>query len=125
MKKTGLNYQDKDRRKRSDIWARMFVVFNVVSWVMIALILIVTERAKPEFESCFDRWYGLDIRTWWDLEFVNYLLWITMAGTLVSSIGLILGGIRARRRDDQSRFGIILMGMTSLIGTGGVVFFLL
>lgn len=124
MKRALLN-NNQDRRKRTDIWARILGLFNVLSWAVVALILIVTERAKPEFECCFDRWYGLDIRTWWDLKYVNYLLWITMAGTIASSIGLILGALRARRRDDQSRFGIMLMGITSLIGTGGVVLFLL
>ncbi len=114
-----------DRRGRRDVWTRLLTIFNVLSWVVIALILILTERAKPEFESFFDRIYRLDIRTWWDIEFVKYLFWLAFAGSIMSSIGLILSVTRGRRQEDTSRFGLLLMGLLSVIGLGGVVFFLL
>ena len=115
----------KERRGKKDVWTRLLTLFNVLSWVVIVLILIVTERAKPEFESFFDRFYRLDIRTWWDIEFVRYLFWLAFAGSIMSSIGLLLSVTRARRRDDAGRFGLLLMGLFSVLGLGGIVFFLL
>lgn len=69
---------------------------------MMVLIFVVAERAKPQFESYFDRAYRLNIRNCWDVEFVYSLLWITMIGVLVSTTGLILSIFRARRREDSS-----------------------
>jgi len=123
--KTVQNMNKIDRRGRRDVWTRLLTIFNVLSWVVIALILILTERAKPEFESFFDRIYRLDIRTWWDIEFVKYLFWLAFAGSIMSSIGLILSVTRGRRQEDTSRLGLLLMGLLSVIGLGGVVFFLL
>lgn len=123
--KTAQKNNKTDRRGRRDVWTRLLTLFNVLSWVVIVLILIVTERAKPEFESFFDRFYRLDVRTWWDIEFVKYLFWLAFAGSIMSSVGLILSVARARRREDSSRFGLLLMGMLSVLGLGGVVFFLL
>ena len=115
----------KDRRGRRDVWTRLLTLFNALSWVVIVLILILTERAKPEFESFFDRFYRLDIRTWWDIEFVRYLFWLAFAGSIMSSVGLMLSVTRGRRRDDASRSGLMLMGLFSVLGLGGIVFFLL
>lgn len=125
MKKSERSHNIKDRRGGADLPTRILAVLNVLAWVVVVLILVVAERAKPQFESFFDRVYRLDVRTSWDLEFVQYLLWITMAGSVVGSIGLILGVVRARRRDDSSRIGLVVMGGLSLAGICGVVFFLL
>ena len=123
--KTVQNNNTTDRRGRRDLWTRLLTLFNLLSWVIIALILIITERAKPEFESFFDRVYRLDIRTWWDIEFVKYLFWLAFAGSIMSSVGLILSVTRGRRQEDTSRLGLLLMGLLSVVGLGGVVFFLL
>ena len=113
-----------DRRVGRDFLARVLAVFNLLSWGVVVLILVVAERAKPQFESFFDRWYHLDVRTGWDFEFVQYLLWITLAGTVVCSIGLVLGVFRARRKDDSTGIGLVIMGLVSLAGICGIVFFL-
>ena len=125
MKRSENFHNIKDRRGGVDFLARVLAVFNVLAWVVVVLILVVAERAKPQFESFFDRFYNLDVRTSWDLEFVQYLLWITMAGIVAGSLGLILGVVRARRRTDSSRFGLVIMGLLSLAGICGIVFFLL
>ncbi len=124
MKTAQLNNRT-DRRGKKDVWTRLLAFFNVLSWGIIALILIVTERAKPEFVSFFDKFYELELRTWWDVEFVKYLFWLAFAGSIMSSVGLILSVTRARRQNDTSRLGLLLMGMLSVLGLGGVVFFLL
>ncbi len=124
MKRSQCSHNIKDRRGGRDFLARVLAVFNVLAWAVVVLILVVAERAKPQFESFFDRYYHLDVRTDWDFTFVQYLLWITLAGIVVSSLGLILGVFRARRRTDPSRFGLVVMGLISLAGICGIVFLL-
>ncbi|ACN15065.1 hypothetical protein HRM2_19640 [Desulforapulum autotrophicum HRM2] len=124
MKRSEHTDNIKDRRGGADLLARALAVFNVLAWAVMVLILVVAERAKPQFESFFDRCYHLDIRTCWDLEFVHYLLWITMAGIVASSLGLILGVVRARRRTDSSRFGLVVMGLLSFAGICSILLFL-
>lgn len=112
-----------DRRKRTDIWARLLTGFNAASWVIILAILIVTERAKPEFESFFDRFYRLDIRTTWDMAYVEYLLYLAVGGAGFSVVGLLLSMVRARRRTDRKRLSLLIAGIVSVVGIVCVLIF--
>ncbi|MDY0221009.1 MAG: hypothetical protein RBR67_07715 [Desulfobacterium sp.] len=121
-RRTG-NGSFKDRRLSRDFLSRVLAFFNLAAWVMMALILVLAERAKPQFESFFDRFYNLNIRRSWDIEFVHYLLWVTMIGVIVSSAGVALSLFRARRREDSSRFGLVIMGIFSVVCFCIIIFF--
>lgn len=112
-----------ERRRKKDAWSRLLALFNGISWFIIIGILIVTERAKPEFESFFDRFYQLNLRTSWDMEFVEYLLYLAIGGAVVCVIGLLLSLVRARRKTDGNRVPLLIMGVVSVCGMGGVLFF--
>lgn len=65
--------------------------------------MLVFHRAQPEFETFFDRFYQLDLRTVWDLHFLQYLLYIIFSGLAISIFGVILAQFRARRKNDLKR----------------------
>ncbi len=112
-----------ERRSSKDIWAKTMAFFNLLAWVMIAFILIVTERAKPQFESFFDRAYQLKLRTYWDMAFVDYLLYLTIIGLIISTSGLCLSLVRARRESDKIPVALLIMGSVSIAGIVGIFFF--
>ena len=112
-----------ERRKRKDFWARLLTAFNILSWVLLFFLLVVAGLAKPEFESFFDRFYHLDIRTWCDMRLVRYLMGLAMGGTAVSSAGLLLSLARARRREDHGRIPLLIMGMVSALGLGCILYY--
>lgn len=117
--------QNIERRCGVDIWVKTLRFFNVSAWVLIGAVLIVFERARPQFESFFDRFYKLKLRTNWDIRFVDYLLWLVIAGIIISASGLLLSRIRARRKDDCKSVGLMSMGIISLGFLIGVELFLL
>jgi H+/Cl- antiporter ClcA len=65
--------------------------------------MLVFHRAQPEFETFFDRFYQLDLRTVWDLRFLQYLLYIIFLGLAISIFGMILARFRARRKNDLKK----------------------
>ena len=103
-----------DRRKTKDFWARLLVKLNLISWGILILILFVFHRAQPEFESFFDRFYQLSLRTSWDVEYLYYLMIIVIAGVLVSIFGLVLGVFRGRRSKDHKN-ALIFTGILSSV----------
>ncbi len=129
------NYTDKaqdkvsdnsdDRRCKIDIWVKMLNFFNFMSWALIAVILIVFERARPQFVSFFDRFYKLKLRVNWDIKFVDYLLWLVVVCIIISVSGLLLSLARARRKEDYNIYGLVVMGLLSLGFLVGVEVFLL
>ncbi len=70
--------------------------------------MLVFHRAQPEFETFFDRFYQLDLRTAWDLRFLQYLLYLIFSGLAISILGVILAQFRARRKNDLKRQMYIL-----------------
>jgi len=114
-----------ERRCRYDIWVKALRFFNILAWVLIAAILITFERARPQFESFFDRFYKLKLRVNWDTKFIDYLLWLVIVGIVISAAGLLLGRIRTRRKDDCSSVGLMVMGIVSLGFLVGLKLFLL
>ena len=113
------------RRCKIDIWRKFLIFFNFLSWILIAAIFIVFERARPQFESFFDRFYKLKLRVNWDIKFVDYLLWLVAVCIFISASGVLLSLVRARRKEDYNIYGLVAMGLLSLGFLIGVEVFLL
>ena len=103
---------------------KYWTLFNCLAWIMILLVLITTECAKPQFETFFDRFYGLPLRTWWDIDFLQYLMWVSIFGILMSFLGIMLNLTRARRKKDSSIIHIVVMGIVSLAALLGAMYFM-
>ena len=108
-----MNYL-KDRREKKDFWSISLVILNVLASILLIVILLVFHRAQPEFETVFDRFYQLKLRTFWDLRYLDLLIYFVMSGICVSIIGLILSLYRGRRKSDHS-IALIIMGILSFI----------
>lgn len=100
-----------ERRKSRDIWARLFILANFVAWLVLFVSLVVFHFAQPEFETVFDRFYRLDVRTYWDMEAVRYVFLTLALGLAISVGGLMLSLFRARRKTDHRKPIIILGGL--------------
>ncbi|MFH2060456.1 MAG: hypothetical protein ABIJ59_16355 [Pseudomonadota bacterium] len=106
-----------ERRKNRDFWARLLVKLNIVSWLIFIFILLVFHRAQPEFETLFDRFYNLRLRTDWDIQYLYYLIVLVVFGIFTSLFGLILVMYRGRRTNDHKKM-LIFTGAISLILLG-------
>ncbi|MCG8618774.1 MAG: hypothetical protein MI802_21345 [Desulfobacterales bacterium] len=100
-----------DRRKSKDVLARAFIWINYVAWAILFVTLLVFHRAQPEFETLFDRFYRLNLRTEWDTVFLRYLVYVVGIGLTACLAGLGLAMVRARRKTDHKVPIIILGGL--------------
>lgn len=103
-----------DRRRRKDLLSRVLIGLNISAWILIIPILMVFHRTQPEFETFFDRFYGLELRTFWDIKYLYILIYLVMAGIVLSLSGLLISIFRARRRNDHL-FPLVIMGLVSCI----------
>ncbi|WDP93415.1 MAG: hypothetical protein HUN04_26325 [Desulfobacter sp.] len=103
-----------DRRESADFWARLFIWVNYLAWAGLMVFLLVFHRAQPEFETFFDKFYQLNLRTYWDKTFIRYLVYIAGAGLAATTAGLGLSLFRARRHTDH-RKPIVILGVLYLI----------
>lgn len=81
---------------------------------MLFAALMVFHFAQPEFETLFDRFYALELRTRWDRAVLRYFAYTILLGLGVSLGGMMLGLFRARRKTD-SRRPIMVLGFLYLV----------
>lgn len=103
-----------ERRKTKDFLARCLIFLNVLAGVLLIFIFLTFHFAQPEFETLFDRFYQLKLRTEWDIQYLHYLIYIVTLGIFISISGLILRFFRGRRKKDHNTV-IIITGIISLI----------
>ncbi|MCD4678617.1 MAG: hypothetical protein K8S18_21910 [Desulfobacula sp.] len=106
-----------ERRKTTDFWANLLFYLNILAWILLIVILLVFHRAQPEFETLFDRFYHLKLRTDWDIQYLYYLIYMVIFGIFISLSGLLLGIFRGRRENDHKK-ALIITGIISLIMLG-------
>ncbi|MCK5163070.1 MAG: hypothetical protein KAQ72_05110 [Desulfobacula sp.] len=106
-----------ERRKTTDFWATLLFYLNILAWILLITILLVFHRAQPEFETFFDRFYQLKLRTDWDIQYLYYLIYMVIFGIFISLSGLLLGVFRGRRESDHKK-ALIITGIISLIMLG-------
>ncbi len=103
-----------ERRQTKDFWAKFLFFLNIVAWIVLISLILVFHRAQPEFESFFDRFYKLDLRTTWDKTYLHYLIYTIITGMIISLSGLVLCMYRGRRQNDHQKV-LIITGVLSLI----------
>ncbi len=100
-----------ERRKNKDYWALFFVFINFLAWGILFITVLVFHRAQPEFETFFDKFYQLELRTSWDIQFLQYLDYTIFLGLMLSAAGLCLSFFRARRKTDYKKHLILLVSL--------------
>lgn len=103
-----------ERRQKPDIWAKTLFFLNILAWALLLSLFLIFHRAQPEFETFFDRFYRLNLRTHWDIQYLIYLLYCVSFSIAVCLSGILLGIFRGRRSTDQKR-ALIITGIVSLI----------
>ncbi len=103
-----------ERRQTTDFWAKLLFYFNIAAWILLIFMLVLFHRAQPEFESFFDRFYHLQLRTHWDIQYLYYLVYIVITSIFISLSGLLLSLFRGRRQNDHKKV-LIVTGILSLI----------
>ncbi|MEA1969079.1 MAG: hypothetical protein U9N77_12780 [Thermodesulfobacteriota bacterium] len=114
-----------ERRCHQDIWTKVLFFFNYCVWILIVGILIVIEMARPQFETFFDRFYKLNLRTSWDTEVFIYLYYLVITGLIISTAGFVLTLGRARRKSDGNCISLLIMWLISITGLAVIKLFLL
>lgn len=103
-----------ERRKRKDVWAKALYYLNIAAWVLLLFLFLIFHRAQPEFESFFDRFYKLKLRTEWDIEYLYFLLTLIYISIFICLTGLILKLFRGRRQGDHYK-ALIITGIVSFL----------
>jgi len=107
--------QQSDRRKSTDFFRLVFIWMNIAACAGLISAILIFHRAQPEFETFFDRFYQLQLRRYWDQDYVQFLVYVLGAGALINAAGLLLSRYRGRRSTDHRRLVLVLTILYSLL----------
>ena len=104
------------RHRRRDPLLLALRWLSLVGWLALLAALFVLAEARPPVETFFERWYGLRLRSSWNLDLARYIFYLMLLGLGTSLTGLVINSRRLRRRGDEWRVSLILVAIISLLG---------
>ena len=105
-----------ERRKGPDLLIKAIRWLAVLGWFIMLAALVIYAIAKPHTLIFFDREYNIQLQTVLNIQLATFLFYLMVCGLLMSIGGFYLNIKRSRRKDDEYRISLILLGMISLLG---------
>lgn len=105
-----------ERRKGTDNIIKITNYLSIAALILMLPPLIIIERARPEMESLFDRWFRVTVQAGWDLDLLAESVIYIVAVFLLSAVGLYLNTTRLRRKSDRLRYGLMIPLAFSIFG---------
>lgn len=105
-----------ERRKGPDNIIKITNYLSIAALILMLPPLIIIERARPEMESLFDRWFRVTVQAGWDLELLAGSVIYIVAVFLLSAVGMYLNTTRLRRKSDRLRYGLMIPLAFSVFG---------
>lgn len=114
-------YALRDRRRGPDGWIKFLQFASALVWGVLLIILLLIDKAKPEFENFFSRIFHLTLRLNWDVRLLNYAFRLSLLMLIFSGFAHLVNRRRCRRKGDKYSKSIIIMFFFSL---GVIIFYL-
>lgn len=104
------------RRKGPDLLVKLIHWLGIAVWILAILVLFITDKARPEKSTIFDRLFNIQLRTNWNLALLYEAFFLMVVIFALSVIGIFINTKRHQRKDDHYSFSLIVMGSLSLLG---------
>jgi len=105
-----------DSRKKADWVTHMATILSAVSWFFAITVWFVLDRAQPEKEHMFTRYFSVAVRENWDASLLPIALILLIASLVICIAAFIFNMLRQRRKTDKYKKSIIIIGAITLIG---------
>lgn len=105
-----------DRRRGPDVVVKAVWWTVGISWVLIFITLMVTDKAQPISKTLFDRLLAVSVRDYWDENLLQYAFFILLMNLVACIIGFILNMMRQKRKTDKISKSILVISAVTLAG---------
>lgn len=112
----------RERRRGPDIWLRSIQWIGMIAWGLMLPLLFLIDRAKPEFETFFDKMFDIQVRSTWDEDVFRWAFYLMVVLLILSAGGLLINKSRKRRREDYYRINLVIV---LLMSAAGILYYLM
>lgn len=112
------------RRQGADLWVKIIHWLGVCVWVLMIVVLMLTDKARPPMATFLDRVLQVELRTTWDLGLVRYACFLMIIILCLCTAGFFINSKRHQRKSDRYSRSLIVMGSLSALGIAISFFYL-
>ncbi len=105
-----------ERRKGPDVLVRLVHWLGITAWIIMFFILAITDRAKPQMATFFDRFFKVQVRETWNYSLVQWSFYLMILLSLLCILGLLANVKRHKRKSDRYSFHLIMMLILATVG---------
>lgn len=104
-----------DRRTGPDFLVYWIRISSFVVWLLIGLYFVVSDFARPENVTFFDRILDVSRRTVWDENLMMVSFIVALVLFFFSLLSLIINTKRLKRKTDRLSFSLIISLFVSIL----------
>ena len=105
-----------DRRKKADWVVKLATILSLVSWVVAFLVWVVLDRASPEKEQLFSRYFDIAVRDYWNTSLLPVAFALLVTSLCICIFAFFLNMLRMKRKTDKYKKSIIIIGVITIVG---------
>ena len=110
-----------ERRKKVDWVVRMATILSVLSWIVATVVLFVLDRAQPDKEHMFTRFFSIAVRDYWESPLLIVAFILLIVSLCICIFAFVFNMLRMKRKTDKYKKSIIIIGVITILG---IVFFI-
>lgn len=104
----------KNRRKGPDWVVQCFHWLAVIGWVILIVSLGLGHLAKPEMNTGLVRYWGIELRDYWEPTLTSQMIYLLWWCCLISLLSIVLNQFRMRRAADRRQYNSVVLLLISL-----------
>jgi NADH:ubiquinone oxidoreductase subunit 4 (subunit M) len=104
------------KRRGPDIWVKIIHWLAACGWVLMFVVLLLADKARPQVAFFLDRILQIPLRTDWDMHLIGIACFLMIIILFLCTIGLFINSRRHKRRDDRYNRSLVIMWILAFIG---------
>ncbi|PKM51800.1 MAG: hypothetical protein CVV02_04105 [Firmicutes bacterium HGW-Firmicutes-7] len=110
-----------EKRTGPDLLVKWIKIARIVVWVMLGILILFTDSAKPQEATFFDNFFEVTVRNFWDqnLLFISFI--VASLLFIFSFTSILINTMRLKRENDRISISLII---TLIISSVGILFYL-
>ena len=110
-----------EKRTGPDLLVKWVKIARMIVWILLGVFIMLTDKAKPQQVTFFDRFLDVTVRTFWDQNLLFWSFIVCILLFIVSFVSILVNTMRLKRKADRLSISLII---TLIISATGILFYL-
>lgn len=101
---------------KKKIYTKIVIYMNILIWIISLVSAFLVDRARPPFETYFNRLKDLPVRKTWNTDLMSYAYYVFILMLIFSILSLILNIVAYKKEKFRLSITPFFLGLCSIYG---------